>query len=115
MTMTTGREFGVTRAPGGLPFAYVPAKVVVPSPRPGSLHRGPVINRLRGAQNVPVITMLGPAGSGKTTILAQWADRDGRPFAWVSVDERDNDPLVLVRHIAAALDRIAPLNPVLLN
>ena len=50
-----------------------------------------------------------PAGSGKTTLLSQWAERDARPFAWVSVDERDNDPFVLLKHVAAALDRIEPL------
>ena len=50
-----------------------------------------------------------PAGSGKTTLLSQWAARDARPFAWVSVDERDNDPFVLLKHVAAALDRIEPL------
>ena len=36
-------------------------------------------------------------------LLSQWADRDSRPFAWVTIDDRDNDPVVLLRHIAAAL------------
>ena len=56
-------------------------------------------------------TLTAPAGYGKTTVLAQWAARDSRPFAWISVDERDNDPLVLLRHVALALngiERIAP-------
>ena len=53
--------------------------------------------------------VVAPAGYGKTTLLSQWAARDARPFAWVSVDERDNDPFVLLQHVAAALDRIEPL------
>ena len=53
--------------------------------------------------------VVAPAGYGKTTLLSQWAARDARPFAWVSVDERDNDPFVLLKHVAAALDRIEPL------
>ena len=53
--------------------------------------------------------VVAPAGYGKTTLLSQWAARDARPFAWVSVDERDNDPYVLLKHVAAALDRIEPL------
>ena len=40
--------------------------------------------------------------------------RDERPFAWVSIDERDNDPVILLRHVAAALDRVAPLDPAVL-
>jgi LuxR family maltose regulon positive regulatory protein len=115
VTIATESEFTAARAPGALPFAHVPAKVLVPTPRPGSIWRTPVINRLRGAQSFPVVTILGPPGSGKTTILAQWADRDERPFAWVSIDDRDNDPLILARHIAVALHRIAPLDRAVLN
>ena len=47
---------------------------------------------------------------GKTTLLAQWASRSQRPFAWVSVDEKDNDPIVLLTYIAAALDRVSRLD-----
>ena len=50
-----------------------------------------------------------PAGYGKTTLLAQWAARAVRPFAWVSVDDRDNDPIVLLRHLALALHGSEPL------
>ena len=50
-------------------------------------------------------------GWGKTTLLAQWASRRERPFAWVSVDEKDNDPIVLLTYVAAALDRVSPLDP----
>jgi LuxR family maltose regulon positive regulatory protein len=39
----------------------------------------------------PVVTLVAPAGFGKTTALCDWAERDGRPFAWVTLDERDND------------------------
>ena len=51
-----------------------------------------------------------PAGYGKTTLLAQWshAVEDSVSFAWVSLDEQDNDPVRLWRHILEALRRIAP-------
>ena len=32
-----------------------------------------------------------------------------RPFAWVSLDEGDDDPVTLLQHVAAALDRVEPL------
>ncbi len=50
-------------------------------------------------------------GWGKTTLLAEWAAGSERPFAWVDVDETDNDPIVLLSYIAVALDRVAPLDP----
>ncbi len=53
--------------------------------------------------------MVAPAGYGKTTLLSQWADRDPRAFAWVSVDEADNDPKVLLTYVAEALDAIEPI------
>ena len=56
------------------------------------------------------MTLTAPAGYGKTTLLAQWSARDRRPFAWVSLDERDNDPIVLLRHLAASVHAIEPLD-----
>ena len=53
--------------------------------------------------------MVAPAGYGKTTLLSQWAERNGQAFAWVSVDEADNDPKVLLSYVAAALDRVQPV------
>ena len=46
---------------------------------------------------------------GKTTLLAQWAERNGQAFAWVSLDERDNDPRVLLTYVAEALDAVEPI------
>ena len=50
------------------------------------------------------------AGYGKTTLLSQWAERNGRAFAWVSVDKGDNDPKVLLSYVAAALDAVEPID-----
>ena len=52
------------------------------------------------------MSVVAPAGYGKTTLLSQWAERDGPAFAWVSVDERDNDPKVLLACVARALDQV---------
>jgi LuxR family maltose regulon positive regulatory protein len=53
--------------------------------------------------------VVAPAGYGKTSRLALWVQDDDRPFAWLSVDPHDNDPIVLLTHLAVALDRISPL------
>jgi LuxR family maltose regulon positive regulatory protein len=51
-----------------------------------------------------------PAGYGKTTLLAQWSHAvgDSLSFAWLSLDEQDNDPIRLWRHIVEALHLAAP-------
>jgi len=73
--------------------------------------RTALVNRLRTAESSRIMTLSAPAGYGKTTLLAQWAMRDARAFAWVSLDERDNDPIVFLRHVGMALDAIEPLSP----
>jgi LuxR family maltose regulon positive regulatory protein len=73
-----------------------------PVVRPRSVARTALVNRLRASGSQPVVTLFAPAGYGKTTVLAQWAERDSRPFAWVSV-AADDDARSLVATIAAAL------------
>jgi len=33
-----------------------------------------------------------PAGAGKTSLLAAWLAQLDRPVAWLTLDERDQDP-----------------------
>ena len=55
------------------------------------------------------MSVVAPSGYGKTTLLSQWAERNGQAFAWVSVDEADNDPKVLLSYVAEALDAVQPV------
>ena len=94
---------------GAPPFDVVESKLQVPDGRADGVPRTALVNRLRAAGAFPIVLVVAPAGYGKTTLLSQWAARDARPFAWVSVDERDNDPFVFLRHVVAAIDRIEPV------
>ena len=96
-------------APPALPFEVVDSKIRVPVPPAGTVSRTALVNRLRAAGAFPLVLVVAPAGYGKTTLLSQWAHRDVRPFAWVSLDDGDDDPLTLLQHVAAALDRVEPL------
>jgi LuxR family maltose regulon positive regulatory protein len=71
--------------------------------------RSSLVDRLAGDDARPVVSVVAPAGYGKTTLLAQWAERSGHAFAWVSVDEQDNDPKVLLSNVAEALDAVEPV------
>ena len=53
--------------------------------------------------------MVAPPGYGKTTLLSQWAERSAQSFAWVSLDEPDNDPKILLAYAAEALDAVEPI------
>ena len=57
-----------------------------------------------------MILVSAPAGSGKTTVLASWrADpAEERPFAWLSLDNRDNDPVRFWNYVLAAVRTVAP-------
>ena len=55
-----------------------------------------------------LILVCGPAGFGKTALLADWVRRGGRPVAWLSLDAGDNDPARFWRHAVAAVDRVRP-------
>ena len=49
----------------------------------GLVPRSRLVGRLIAAQDTPLVLLVAPAGYGKTTLLAEWSMRDGRPFAWV--------------------------------
>ena len=110
MTVIISREHaGRLRHASGLPFELVVSKLRRPSVRPGTVRRSLLIERLARGDLRPVVSVVAPAGYGKTTLLAQWAERNGQAFAWVSLDERDNDPKVLLTYVAAALDAVEPI------
>ncbi len=54
--------------------------------------------------------MVAPVGYGKTTLLSQWAEYNYQTFAWVSIDESDNDSNVFLTHVAEALDEVEPID-----
>ena len=86
------------------------SKLLRPVLRPGTVRRLPLIERLARGDPRPIVSVVAPAGYGKTTLLSQWAERNGQPFAWVSVDEADNDPKVLLTYVAEALDAVEPID-----
>jgi LuxR family maltose regulon positive regulatory protein len=94
---------------GGAAFDLIAGKLMRPVVRPGTIRRSSLPERLARDDSHPIVSVIAPAGYGKTTLLSQWAEADTQTFAWVSVDEGDNDPRVLLRYIATALDAVAPV------
>jgi LuxR family transcriptional regulator, maltose regulon positive regulatory protein len=94
---------------GGAAFDLISAKLMPPLVRPGTIRRSSLPERLARDDSHPIVSVVAPAGYGKTTLLSQWAEADTQAFAWISVDEGDNDPRVLLTYIAAALDAVEPV------
>jgi LuxR family maltose regulon positive regulatory protein len=90
-------------------FEFVLSKLRRPGLRPGTVRRSALIERLARGDQRPVVSVVAPPGYGKTTLLSQWAERGGAAFAWVSVEELDNDPKVLLTYVAEALDALEPI------
>ena len=83
--------------------------------------RADAVPRLRlsalreAAQRSRVVLVSAPAGYGKSTLVAQWSALDPRPGGWVQLARGDNDPVVLLARIVAALERTGPLRGDLLE
>ena len=101
---------GDHRTASRLAFDLLESKFHAPMARPGIVVRTALVDRLAAAQ-APVISIAAPPGYGKTTLLAQWAERVWPRVAWISCDDGDNDPVVLLSALAVALDRIEPIDP----
>jgi LuxR family maltose regulon positive regulatory protein len=88
----------------------VKTKLRAPTPRPEHLSRPRLLKLLKAGSDRKIALIDAPTGYGKTTLLTQWFhSKEGNlPFAWVSLDEQDNDPVRLWAHITEALRQIAP-------
>jgi len=84
----------------------VEAKLQPPAQRPATVERDRLLGPLLDERGQRVVAVIAPPGYGKTTLLAQWAAREPRPVAWLTVDDLDNDPAVLLSYLATAFDRI---------
>jgi LuxR family transcriptional regulator, maltose regulon positive regulatory protein len=88
-----------------LPFD-LETKLHPPLLRPSLVPRTGLLALLEAAGPVPVVAVVAPAGYGKSTLLAQWTDRRRPRSGWLSCDDGDNDPAVLLAGLAAVLTRL---------
>ena len=85
-----------------------------PVSRPTDIPRDAIVQRLSDSPS-RLVSVIAPAGYGKTTLLAQCAAADERPVAWLSLDEDANDPVTLIRYFSVALERVVPISPDLIE
>ena len=103
--MTDDRGWASTRAVELEPL-LLDAKLSVPHRRPGSVSRVELIETA-SASDCRVVGVTAPAGYGKSTLLAEWAEAEDRRVGWVSLDRFDDDPAALLSVLASAFTRIS--------
>ncbi len=88
----TDEVSGVASQAAELEAVLLDAKLSVPTRRQDSVSRADLVLRARSSES-RIVAVTAPAGYGKSTMLAEWAESEDRPVAWVSLDRFDDDPV----------------------
>src|SRR5450759_1355587 len=91
-----------------MPTPILATKLYIPPLRPHVVIRPRLIERLNEGLHRKLTLIAAPAGFGKTTLISEWVAFIGRPTAWLSLDEGENDPARFLAYLVAALQTIAP-------
>ena len=85
-------------------------KLYVPRLRPSLVPRPHLIAKLNAGlqQGCKLALVSAPAGFGKTTLVSEWIAGCERPFAWLSLNERDADLTRFLTYFIAALQTALP-------
>ncbi|HLX57356.1 MAG TPA: AAA family ATPase, partial [Ktedonobacteraceae bacterium] len=91
-----------------MPTPILATKLYLPRLRPNVVSRPRLIERLNEGLHRKLTLIAAPAGFGKTTLLSAWVEGIERPTAWLSLDAGENDPILFLTYLVAALQTIAP-------
>ena len=83
-------------------------KLCIPPLRTRLVLRPRLIQKLNQGMECGLVLVSAPAGYGKSTLLSAWLNRVDSPTAWLSLDDRDNDPSRFLSYLAAAFRSIDP-------
>jgi LuxR family transcriptional regulator, maltose regulon positive regulatory protein len=86
----------------------VATKLHIPPTRPDLVPRTRLIEILDRPSPGKLTLVSAPAGFGKTTLVASWAQRNPKAVAWVSLDAGDNDPVRFWSYLVTALHALRP-------
>jgi LuxR family maltose regulon positive regulatory protein len=91
-----------------LPTFFLRTKLLPPRPAPSLLPRPRLVERLEQNLAHAVTLVTAPAGSGKTTLVADFIRTGAHPFVWYQLDHADSDPLVFLGYVTHGIKRIVP-------
>jgi ATP/maltotriose-dependent transcriptional regulator MalT len=104
------RVSATARAGGSVGPVLVATKLHVPEVQRGLVSRRELVDRLVADDGRRLTLVCAPPGWGKTVLLSEWRARaeETRPFAWVSLDEGDDDPVRFWGYVIGALRTVEP-------
>ena len=82
------------------------SKISVPPLRQKLVDRLPLIKKFNQAVENGFVLVSAPAGYGKTTLLSVWLDQITDNFAWLTLDPSENDLVLFLNYLAAALSTV---------
>ncbi|CAN7761887.1 LuxR C-terminal-related transcriptional regulator [Paenibacillus sp. LjRoot153] len=87
-------------------FPILYTKLYIPLPRTKVVLRSRLIERLNEGLDRKLTLISASAGFGKTTLVSEWVSGCGRPIAWLTLDEGDDDVARFLTHLVAAVRTI---------
>jgi LuxR family maltose regulon positive regulatory protein len=90
-------------APSGAFFLRT--KLLPPRPAPEILARPRLIERLQTNLALPLTLVTANAGSGKTTLVADFLRKQERPYVWYQLDHTDADPTVFLGYLTYGIQQ----------
>jgi LuxR family maltose regulon positive regulatory protein len=90
------------------PAFFLRTKLLPPRPAPALLSRPRLTARLQANLSHPITLVAAPAGSGKTTLVAEFVRAHAPQFVWYQLDYTDADPLVFLGYLAQGVKRAVP-------
>ena len=83
-----------------MPAFFLRTKLLPPRPAPALLPRPRLIERLQANLVHPVTLVTANAGSGKTTLVADFVRTHAHQYLWYQLDHTDADPFVFLGYLA---------------
>ena len=97
------QQSGVVR-----PDFFLRTKLLLPRPAPELLSRPRLATRLLTNLTNPLTLVTANAGSGKTTLVADFLRTQDRQFVWYQLDHTDTDPFVFLGYLTFGIQQIVP-------
>jgi ATP/maltotriose-dependent transcriptional regulator MalT/DNA-binding SARP family transcriptional activator len=96
------------RRTASLPAFFLRTKLLPPRPAPALLQRPRLTERLLGNLAHPVTLVAAAAGSGKTTLVADFVRTNAHKFVWYQLENTDSDPLVFLGYLTHGIKQAVP-------
>jgi len=90
------------------PVFFLRSKLLPPRPAPALLERPRLIERLAANREQTVTLVTANAGSGKTTLVADFVSKRTEKVVWYQLDHTDADPVAFLGYITHGIKQIFP-------